>query len=338
MAFDYRKDGMYVGHPDQLMTLHEGYLLGGYKEGVRFMEVHNGGNVSAMVLPGRCMDIYQVRYKGQNLNFIGNGGITAAPYYDARSNRWLRSFFAGMLTTMGLQNMGGAYTDASGDERGQHGRIANTPAENVFYERGCEEGIPTITLCGTMREASLGRGNFTLKRVIRFRYGEDAIDVADTITNHDYETRPFTYGLHLNYGYPLLEEGTRLLFEAQESIALDEGSMPYLKDCHVMEAPRNQQKNLEFLHKLKTDGNGLQQYTVFNEKRQLGVRVTCSGTDFPVFNEWKYLGKGEYVVALEPTVMDMDGPKLGQPGCPAPELLPGESKTYNYRLEFVDRL
>ena len=79
-------------------------------------------------------------------------------------------------------------------------------------------------------------------------------------------------------------------------------------------------------------------YIVFNEKRKLGVRVAFNGNDFPLFNEWKYLAKGNYVAALEPVVVDMDGPKLGQNGCNAPELLPLESKAYHYRLEFFDHL
>ena len=332
-------DQGYIASPDQLMTVYDGTLSGGYAEGVRFMEVHNGGNLSATVLPGRCMDIYQVRYKGQNLNFIGNCGIVAAPYYDAQRNRWLRSFFAGMLTTMGLQNAGGAYTDASGDERGQHGRIANTPAENAYYERRLTDGIPEVVLTGTMRETAFGKGNFTLKRTLRFRYGEDAIEITDSITNHDYTERPYAYGLHLNYGYPLLEEGTELLFDAEESRALDEASAPYFSNIHTMEAPVTEgQKNLEFLHHLKQDADGLSEYTVFNRKRGLGVHVSFRGDDFPAFNEWKYIAKGEYVVALEPVVLNMDGPKLGEPGCTAPTLGPGETRDYHYTLTFIDRL
>ena len=329
----------YVADPDQLMTVYDGFLTGGTREGVRFMEVHNGGNISAAVLPGRCMDIYQVRYKGQNLNFIGNCGIVAAPYYDAQRNRWLRSFFAGMLTTMGLQNAGGAYIDSCGDERGQHGRIANTPAENAYWERRIVNGIPEVILTGTMREAAFGRGSFTLKRTLRFGYMDDSIEITDEITNHDYEARPYAYGLHLNYGYPLLEEGTELLFEAEDSCALDEASKPYFKNIHTMEAPVTEgQKNLEFLHHLKKEADGTTGYTVFNRKRGLGVRVTFNGNDFPAFNEWKYIGKGEYVAALEPVVLDMDGPKLGEPGCAAPVLSPGESREYHYKLEFTDRL
>lgn len=336
----YMYDGRgYVASPDQLMTVFDGTLRGGFREGVRLIEVHNGGSLSAAVVPDRCMDIYQLRYKGQNLNYIGNGGIVGPAFYDAQSNRWLRSFFAGMLTTMGLQNAGRAYVDASGDERGQHGRIANTPAENVTVERTVTDGVPRVILTGTMREASLGKGCFTLTRALAFTYGKDAIEITDTIQNDDFQERQYAYGLHLNYGYPLLEEGTELLFDAVESRPLDEESTAFFDRIHVMEAPVTEGvKNLEFLHSLKKDAEGRCTYAVFNRKRELGLRVTYNGDDFPFLNEWKYLAKGDYVVALEPMTLDMDGPKLGQPGCEAPVLKPGEKKEYRYTLECMERL
>lgn len=34
----------------------------------------------------------------------------------------------------------------------------------------------------------------------------------------------------------------------------------------------------------------------------------------------------------------LDGPKLGQEGCAAPILGPGESKTYKVKLSFIDRI
>ena len=115
----------------------EGVLSGGFQDGVRVMDVDNGGNLSATVLPGRCMDIYQVRYKGKNMNYLAPCGIVAPEYYDAQGTRWLRNFFVGMLTTCGLQHFGNPQTK-NGEELGLHGRIANTPAENVKYARGLD--------------------------------------------------------------------------------------------------------------------------------------------------------------------------------------------------------
>ena len=217
MSETYQSRLEHIGDLDQLMSLHEGILTGGFQKGVPVMEISNGGNLSATVLPGRCMDLYQVRYKGKNMNYLAPCGIVAPEYYDAQGTRWLRNFFVGMLTTCGLQHFGNPMVK-DGEELGLHGRIANTPAENVKYERGVKGENPTITLEGTMREARIFGENLTLHRKLEFEYENDSIVMTDTVTNHGFGDRQFVYALHLNYGYPLLEEGTKLIFDSLETI------------------------------------------------------------------------------------------------------------------------
>ena len=60
----------YIGEPDQLMSVREARLLGGRQDGVRMIQLDNGGALECTILPGRAMDLYQVRYKGANLNYI----------------------------------------------------------------------------------------------------------------------------------------------------------------------------------------------------------------------------------------------------------------------------
>ncbi len=135
-------------------------------------------------------------------------------YYDAQVTRWLRSFFVGILTTCGLQHFGSPMVK-DGEELGLHGRIANAPAENVKYERGVRDENPTLSLEGAMREARIFGENLTLHRKLEFEYEQDSILLTDTITNHGFGDRQFVYALHLNYGYPLLEEGCRLILDSQ---------------------------------------------------------------------------------------------------------------------------
>ena len=60
----------YIGEPDQLMSVRDARLLDGRQDGVRMIQVDNGGALECTLLPGRAMDLYQVRYKGANLNYI----------------------------------------------------------------------------------------------------------------------------------------------------------------------------------------------------------------------------------------------------------------------------
>lgn len=337
MSKTYQERLEYVGDSDQLMSLHEAVLTGGFQKGVQVIEVANGGNLSVTVLPGRCMDLYQVRYKGKNMNYIAPCGIVAPEYYDAQGFRWLRNFFVGMLTTCGLQNLG-IPTEKDGEELGLHGRIANAPAENVKYARGVNGENPTITLEGTMREARIFGENLTLHRKLEFEYENDSILMTDTITNHGFGNRQFVYALHLNYGYPLLEEGTKLIFDSLETVPREAHAAKYADTWRQVEAPQYPYPERCYFHKIQKDKNGMAQYTVFNEKHSIGVNIQYDGNDLPYFCQWKMLGKGEYVMGMEPMNTFLDGPKVDQEGCPAPILEPGESKIYKVKMNFIDKL
>lgn len=337
MGRTYRETLEYIGDLDQLMTVRECVLTGGFQDGVRAMEVHNGGNLSATVLPGRCMDIVQVRYQGKNLNYLAPCGIVAPEYYDAQGTRWLRNFFVGMLTTCGLQHFGNPMVK-DGEELGLHGRIANTPAENVKYQRGVRGEHLTLSLEGTMREARIFGENLTLHRKLEFEYEADRIVLTDTITNHGFGPRQVLYALHLNYGYPLLEEGCKLILDALETVPREENAARYVDTWRQVEAPQYPYPERCYFHTLRRDADGMAQYTIFNEERGIGVNVRYPGRDLPFFCQWKMLGKGEYVMGLEPMNVFLDGPKAGQEGCQAPVLAPGESKVYQMTLNFIDRL
>lgn len=337
MSCQYKKHLEHIGDLDQLMSLREGVLTGGFQEGVRVMEVHNGGNLSATVLPGRCMDLYQVRYKGKNMSYIAPCGIVGPEYYDAQGTRWLRSFFVGLLTTCGLQHFGNPQV-INGEELGLHGRISSTPAENVLYKRGVNGETPTITLEGTMREARIFGENLTLHRKLEFAYEDDSILLTDTVTNHGFGDRQFVYALHLNYGYPLLEAGTELILDTLETTPREENAAKHLDSWRQVDPPEYPYPERCYFHKLRQDAGGKTGYTLFNRSRSIGVSVEYDGNDLPYFCQWKMLGKGEYVLGLEPMNVFLDGPKIGQEGCTAPVLSPGGQKEYKVRLRFIDHL
>lgn len=327
----------YVGDHDQLISLREAKLCGGFAEGVRLMEVCNGGNLSASILPDRCMDLYQVRYKGKNLNYIAPCGVQGPQYYEDRGAQWLRGFFVGFLTTCGLRHVGSP-TSAGGEEHGLHGRISYAPAENVKYERKLVNGAPALTIEGTMREARLFGENLRLTRKLEFEYENDCIVMTDTVTNLGYGPTQFLYALHLNYGYPLVEEGAELVLDTSETRPRTEESARYIDTWKNIEAPAYPFPERCYFHTLNTDANGLAGYTLFNRKRGIGVRVEYDGAALPYFCQWKMLGKGEYVLGLEPMNAFLDGPKIGEPGCDAPTLQPGASQVYKVRLNFIDTL
>ena len=51
----------YIGEPDQLMSVRDARLLDGRQDGVRMIQMDNGGALECTLLPGRAMDLYQVQ-------------------------------------------------------------------------------------------------------------------------------------------------------------------------------------------------------------------------------------------------------------------------------------
>ena len=327
----------YIGDLNQLISYDLCTLSGGKQEGVECAHIHNGGNLNVTILPGRGMDVYQMRYKGTNVNYIAPNGIISSKYYEAEGNGFLRNFYVGFMTTCGLQNIGGP-AEVNGEKHGLHGRISNQPAENVNVKHNFQNGKVGLALSGTMREASIFNVNLRLNREYSFVYGEDVIYVTDTITNLGFSSEKYLYALHINYGYPLLQPGTLLLLDTANVSPRDEYAGQYISSWKEIEEPECPYRERCYFHDLVENHEGESQYTIFNPNLKIGVNVKYSKKDFPYFVQWKMLGKGEYVMGLEPMNSPIDGPKIGEQGCKAPTIEPGESKIFNYSFSFIDQL
>lgn len=78
--------------------------------------------------------------QGHRALFYHPNGIVA-PLFESQGNGFLRSFYAGLLTTCGLSYIGTPCED-EGETLGLHGRLAATPAEEV----GIAQNGPTTAL------------------------------------------------------------------------------------------------------------------------------------------------------------------------------------------------
>lgn len=149
----------YIGNNSQLFDVRQYTLTDGKANGTRAISVWNGGGLSFTVLPDRCLDIAEVRYCGNNMSYITPSGIVAPQFFDPDGISWLRSFGGGFLTTCGLENIGVA--DGTPDLT-MHGRIGNTPCENLCVDPD-DDGLG-VTIKGTAREAVLFGCKLTLRR------------------------------------------------------------------------------------------------------------------------------------------------------------------------------
>ena len=200
-----------VGDVSQLGGVRKYVISGGKGDGVEGLHVDTGAGFRFDVLTSRCMDVGWAAYKGTPISFVSKGGVASTAYFEHKDAEIHRVFMPGLITTCGLRNTG-RYCDYEGEHFGQHGRIANAPAENLSVDCRWVGDEYEISLRGEMREAVLFGENLILTREYRTRLGASRFVLKDTIRNCAFRDEPVCFMYHINFGFPLVDEGARAQF------------------------------------------------------------------------------------------------------------------------------
>lgn len=265
-----------VGSVSQIGGVRDFTFNEGKAKGVRAIEI-NTGVIQITVLPDRCMDIANAQFKGEAVSWISKTGITNSAYYEKDGLSWLRGFYGGLVTTCGLQNIGGPYK-----EHGLHGRISNTPAENVsvFADWVGDEYVMKVS--GEMRESAVFGENLVLKRTITAKLFENSFTIEDTVVNESFNEANTALCYHCNFGWPLVTEGAKMINVAP-------GTENITAPAHGIE-----EECIPVTHHTGDYATA----GITNGKRS--AYITYKRDTLPEFLVWKMLGESEYVVGLEP--------------------------------------
>ena len=173
------------------------------------------------MLLDRGMDIAHAEFRGLPVSWDSKNGAAGPGYFERPGQGWLRTFGGGLLTTCGLTQVGPPNIDA-GEELGLHGRISHLPAERYELEEGWEGDDYVLRVRGRVRESVIYGENLLLKREIACRMGGTTITVNDVIENQGYRETPFMLLYHLNFGFPVVSEHTRLVTSGSRAEAGNE--------------------------------------------------------------------------------------------------------------------
>lgn len=286
-----------VGHMSQVAEVRKISFGEGRAAGMKGWQVKNG-SLEFTVMEDKCLDLAQVSYKGVQMNFLSKPGLQGRNHYDTNGGEAQRSIMGGMMFTCGLENICAPYE--SDKAYPMHGRIRTTPAEHTGAKTQWKGDVYEISLHGEMREAELFGENLLLKREITTTYPGKQIFVEDTIENQGFREESAMLLYHFNVGYPLLDEGARIILPTKKVMPRDEAAAPYAEHYDIMEAPKDNEPEYVFLHELAADEEGNTFAAVINEKLGLGIRLEFNQRELPYFMEWKSLASGDYVVGLEP--------------------------------------
>ena len=323
-----------VINTQQLGGIETSVLDNGPGRGSRIAWVNTGSPLRYKVVIDRGLDIAEAFFGPYSLAWLSHGGITAPTRALDQGFDWLRGFYGGLVVSCGPDNVGPP-ANRDGQECGLHGRHSNTPAilESVVNPDLANRST-AMSITGTVRTAKVFGPNIEMKRTISSELGQPTIKITDTFRNCGNQRIRHAWLLHINFGYPLLDKGTELLYSGK-LLPID-GCEQYFSRANKFKtvpeptkAHRGTSESCTFIEP-KTDRNKMASVGLCNAKLGLGVEVRCSMKQFQRILNWQHWGPGgEYVTALEPinspTWMCASGnPKPG----PSHFLRPGQTKTY----------
>ncbi len=315
-----------IGNMSQVASIRHYEFKQGKAKGVEALEFNTGSGLNFTVLPGRGMDIAWVSYRGIPISYISKTGIVSPSYYESTGMNWLHNFFAGALTTCGLLNVGGPKTVThpviGNREYGLHGRISNCAAEQVSVYEDWEDDKYVMKALGLMSEGILHGEHLTLRREITTSYGSNEFSICDTVTNYDAKPQNIKLLYHINFGYPLLDGGTKLVADSVDIVPQNQDAKNDMDEVFTFAEPVPNITERCYAHKFKSDDEGNVKVAIVNDDLELGVVIGYNENQLPFFNQWKMQNTKEYVMGLEPCT--------ALPGDENAELmlLPNQKKTF----------
>ncbi|MGE3911750.1 MAG: aldose 1-epimerase family protein [Chloroflexota bacterium] len=325
------------GDPAALGGVRSVILDDGSERGVRVVEFRTGSGLAFDVLVDRAMDIGAAEHAGLSFGWRSPTGFrhpSLHEYADEDGLSWLRSF-SGLLVTAGLDHTGGvAEIDASHFQyparktvrNGLHGRVSNIPARLIGAGEIWNGDECVLWAEGEVKQVAVFAEHLRLRRRIEADLGGDEIRLLDTVTNYGFDRTPHMYLYHINFGWPLLDEGTRVVAPIKRTRRYTDSVQKQRVSYQRMPGPLYPFVEQVYSHEVVADANGQVTAALVNDAREIAVSVTWSLEQFPYFAEWLHLREGGYTIGFEPTT------RFGRAG--SPEASPpiwlehGDSRTY----------
>jgi len=326
----------YIGSPSQLYGIKDYRLIGSKADGMRAVDVYTSGGLGFTVLPDRGMDIYSLSFKGVNLSFVSSTGLTGSRYFQEDGARgFFRNFHVGFLTTCGLSYMGAPCNDQD-ELLGLHGVISNTPAYEVCPQIQSVGDKEYITVSGKVKEARMFGENLRLWRVVTCAVDGTSFVIDDTVQNFGFADVPFMLLYHCNFGYPMLDEGCRVVIPSTVTTARDADAEKGLREYAEISRPIMGYREQVFSHQLKRRKDGFATVGLINTRLALMETITYNSEVLPQLTQWKSMGCGEYVLGLEPGNCDVLGRAHARQNGTLRFLRPGETKQHRMTVEITE--
>jgi hypothetical protein len=332
-----------ISNPAQLGGIETSVLDNGPGRGTRIAWINTGTGLRYKVVIDRAMDIADALFNQHSLAWLSHSGITKPEPFSNRGMDWIRTFGGGLMATCGLEHAGPPEVDEHG-ERGLHGQISNSMAEIVsLVQPNPMKGQFEFSINGKIKQTQVFGPCFELNRKISGTLGSAIIRIHDEVTNCANTPAPHMLLYHLNFGWPLVDEGTSLLWDGAWQSQEEDGNNKIFREgndfrrCPPPIAAHSGSGEAVAFIDITPDESGQCTAGLFNPRINLAVAIRFLKKELPWLNNWQHWGKGEYVTGLEPGT----NPPIGQAKARASQQLiflePGETRSYNLEIEVMDK-
>ena len=191
-----------------------------------------------------------------------------------------------------------------------------------------------MRIAGEVREAEVFGANMVLTRQLTLDTERDAVHIHDVVENQGFDTQPLMMIYHINFGYPMLDDGAKAYFSTAEVRPRTDFAAEGMHNYDVMEAPGVGRDEQCYYHTGHAEGEAFAM--LHNEKLGIAAAVRYDKAVFPLLCEWKCMRAGEYALGLEPTTSGVVNRAEARENGMLTHLEPGEQRTFDVTIELMD--
>ena len=245
--------------------------------------------------------------------------------------------------TCGLDHVGPA-ADGPRGSFPLHGCIGMLPAvlESVVQPDPLR-GEYGMSICGrTLQTTALGH-HLEIRRTISATLGASKIMVRDSVTNLGNRRAPHMLLYHCNFGYPLVDDGTRIIWKGRwvsrggpgDDFIFNEANEQGFRRCLPPIPEHDGDGEAVAFIDVDADRRGTGECGLYNDNLGLGVKMKFKKGQLPWLTNWQHFGKNEYVVGLEPGTHPPVGSDRARQEGTMLYIEPGETRSYQLDMEIL---
>ncbi|MBN1901070.1 aldose 1-epimerase family protein [Candidatus Sumerlaeota bacterium] len=336
---EWKKEDLlsHIGRLSQVGGISQFEYSDGKGRGLRALQIRTGSGLIFDVLIDRAMDIGAAEFAGYPLGWQSSTGLCHPRYFLPLDKHWLDTFEGGLLTTCGLSNVGRPNQDQE-KELTLHGIISGCPAENVNINYAWHGDNLDMSVEGVIRETAVFGPNLCLRRLIWTRLGEKKIFIEDEVANEGGVSTPLMFLYHTNIGWPIFDKDASLILPSKNVEIINAKSEEDMEHFSFFHDPDKKATEKVYSHELIPDTSGNVRLAVVNSNMNhpcFGVYMKYPFKQLPRFTQWKMMGKGTYVLGLEPGNCGVKGRAAERANKTLEFLEAGESRKFNLEIGVI---